>query len=55
MWVWKGDHKTDFDFHAQYSLDRPVGKTLWSGASFGEELLADSESLLLMKESVVKV
>jgi hypothetical protein len=51
----RGSQNRDFDFHAKYSLDRPVGKTLWSGAGFGEELLADSESLLLMKESVVKL
>jgi len=50
MWVWKGDHKTDSDFHTQYRLDRPVKKTLWGGAAFREKLLAYSESLLLMKE-----
>jgi hypothetical protein len=50
----RGSQNRDFDFHTQYRLDRPVEKT-WGGAAFGEKLLADSESLLLMMESVVKL
>jgi hypothetical protein len=50
-----GSQNRDSDFHTQYRLDRPVEKTSWGGTAFGEKLLADSESLLWMKESVVKL
>jgi len=53
--VEKGSQNRDSDFHTQYRLDRPVEKTLWGGAALGEKLLAYSESLLLMKESFVKL
>jgi hypothetical protein len=51
----RGSQNRDSDFHTQLRLARPVKKPLWSGAAFEEELSADSESLLLMKESVVKL
>jgi len=41
MGMERGSQSRDSDFHTQYRLDRPVGKTLWDGAAFGEKLLAD--------------
>ena len=56
MGMERGSQNRDSDFHTHYRLDRLVEKkTLWGGAAFGEKLLADSESLLLMKASVVKL
>jgi hypothetical protein len=51
----RGSQNRDSYFHTQCSLARPVENMLWSEAAFGEKLSADSELLLLMKESVIKL